>query len=508
MAAATLTAASTSAATASSQNAKNRELTEYTATAGQQPELVDYSPWTDDIRDSNAATTLTAYVGDDSIKRVRFKVAYPDGTTSTFALGSSSDTTGTLTTWTYSVDTTGQSGTYSYMVRMADDDGHIIDSDWIEFLVADSDAELITAARSKISALCDDAWPDVNLCAKFVRHGFHDCVGGCDGCIDMSNGDNAGLDVTIAALEPVVDMFEHHGVTRADIWVLAALEASVWSQQTSTENTVEVSTTYPFTMNWIGRPNCEDIASDPAVDCVDGDCSAERGPHRDLPGPDLNTHELLDYFQTNFNFDTRDTVAIMGAHTLGELARENSGFDGPVGWTANNQFLTNNYYGELVGGTSATDEFETLMNAGSWSMTLVDNEGEGYDTTNRWQWERGTNEEKMFVMLNSDIAIVRDLSDDGSGNSYIDADGMVSGCVFKCKKQNGNGCTLPRCPYAAETWDIAVEYRFDADSFMTDFEDAFTRMLEWGEYDTSAGCFSPPCTLESIARRNLRTKKA
>mmetsp|Transcript_17064 Transcript_17064/g.36065 ORF Transcript_17064/g.36065 Transcript_17064/m.36065 type:complete len:149 (-) Transcript_17064:143-589(-) len=148
------------------------------------------------------------------------------------------------------------------------------------------------------------------------------------------------------------------------------------------------------------------------------------------------------------------------------------------------------------------------MNAGSWTMTLVDNEGEGYDTTNRWQWERGTEEDKMFVMLNSDIAIVRDLSDDGSGNSYIDADGMVSGCTFKCKKRNGNGCTLPRCPHAAETWDIAVEYRFDADSFMTDFEDAFTRMLEWGEYDTSAGCFSPPCTLESIARRNLRTKKA
>ncbi len=61
---------------------------------------------------------------------------------------------------------------------------HPEDSDsWIEFLVADNDAKLVAAARAKISSLCDDACPDVNLCAKFVRHGFHDCVGGCDGCM-------------------------------------------------------------------------------------------------------------------------------------------------------------------------------------------------------------------------------------------------------------------------------------------------------------------------------------
>lgn len=31
------------------------------------------------------------------------------------------------------------------------------------------------------------------LVPLFVRMIFHDCVGGCDGCIDMNNKGNAGM---------------------------------------------------------------------------------------------------------------------------------------------------------------------------------------------------------------------------------------------------------------------------------------------------------------------------
>lgn len=48
----------------------------------------------------------------------------------------------------------------------------------------------------------------------------------------MTNPDNAGLDIPIAALDPVVEVFEHegYGVTRADLWVLATLEGARISQ--------------------------------------------------------------------------------------------------------------------------------------------------------------------------------------------------------------------------------------------------------------------------------------
>ena len=117
----------------------------------------------------------------------------------------------------------------------------------------------------------------------------------------MSIGsDNAGLDVPILALEPVVEMFSHEGITRADLWVLAALEGAGGSQETGSASNRN------FDMDWVGRPNCEDINE--ASACVDGDCSQSRGPHRGLPSPDLNTTALLEYFATEFDFDATDTT--------------------------------------------------------------------------------------------------------------------------------------------------------------------------------------------------------
>jgi hypothetical protein len=45
---------------------------------------------------------------------------------------------------------------------------------------------------------------NVSIAPKYVRLGFHDCVGGCDGCVDMSDDNNRGLDIPIRELEPIV----------------------------------------------------------------------------------------------------------------------------------------------------------------------------------------------------------------------------------------------------------------------------------------------------------------
>ena len=48
--------------------------------------------------------------------------------------------------------------------------------------MADNAAELVDAARAEIAQIINDFPQDQgNLAAKFVRHGFHDAVGGCDG---------------------------------------------------------------------------------------------------------------------------------------------------------------------------------------------------------------------------------------------------------------------------------------------------------------------------------------
>lgn len=295
---------------------------------------------------------VSTTVLDDNIQRVRIRFRLPSGTVTTYTSGVASQvsSSGDETYWEATIDTTTATGSgpgkYGYRIEMKDSSNQFVEypssSTWTEFLVADNAADIVTAAREEIRSIIQTARQGgVNLAAKFVRHSFHDCVGGCDGCVDMTNGDNAGLDIPIAALEPVVDMFSHYGVTRADIWVLAGLEGAGGAQPSGDPDNRD------FTMDWIGRPNCETLNT--AAECVGGLCQQDRGPDRALPSPSLTTDELLDYFDIEFGFDERDTVAIMGAHTLGTLVQENSGYNGVNGWLGNTNQLGNGYYDDLVG---------------------------------------------------------------------------------------------------------------------------------------------------------------
>lgn len=459
------------------------------------PQLLSYEPMQNTAL-SGDSTVLKATVFDNDLRRVRIRVQLPDGSSLPFTNGVKSSSHGDESDYELVVDTT-MKGKYGYKLELIDFSDNIetipSDGSWIPFLVAENEADVVDAARSEIASIIRNH--PTNLAAKFVRMGFHDCVGGCDGCIDLLNGDNFGLDIPIAALEPVVDLYSHFGVTRADLWVLAALEGANDTQRHFPE---DGPTLRDFAMEWVGRPTCEDLNSV----CADADgndvgCSQDRGPHRELPSPHLDTHGLLEYFLVEFDFqEPWETVAIMGAHSLGTLSRENSGFNGPNGWLGNTNNLDNNYYDALVGGASESDTFEALMESADWEQVYVSNEEFG--TPNRWEYERGV--DPHFVMLNADIALVRDLS-----GLVEDDEGKVSTCQIRCGRRNGTGCALPRCPHAADTWDAVVMYKFDNEQFLADFEAAFKKMLTTGA-DTSAGCVSSPCSVPSISRRNLKKK--
>ena len=121
---------------------------------------------------------------------MRINVRYPDGTRAGFTRAVEVSTNGDETSYKLEIDTTTSTGSgpgkYGYRLRMEDHSTNVIeypaDGGWIEFVVADTAADVVTAARTEIASIISDAFQeDVNLAAKFVRHGFHDCVGGCDG---------------------------------------------------------------------------------------------------------------------------------------------------------------------------------------------------------------------------------------------------------------------------------------------------------------------------------------
>jgi len=217
-----------------------------------------------------------------------------------------------------------------------------------------------------ISQVIDDVIGDIwrlleddrDLAPKFLRLGFHDCVGGCDGCVNMNNPDNNGLEEPINALAGIVNHYEHpNGLSRADIWVIASLTGANFANPRS--NTF-------FEMNFYGRSNCGS--------------SPFGGFDHPLPAVNLDTDDVLDFFFDNFGFNTQETCAILGAHTLGRVHPENSGFVGRRGWTANRHVLDNAYYRGIVG--LGNSEFDWVEGAPGWHVVQISN-------TNRHQWIQG-----------------------------------------------------------------------------------------------------------------------
>ena len=160
--------------------------------------------------------------------------------------------------------------------------------------------------------------------ATYIRLVFHDCVpngaaGGCDGCINLANGANFGLKPAVDALAPIVRDLENSSlrVSRADIWMLAGLLAAEDAQSSLS-----------FTDNFrVGRKNCETVRT-----CRNTSrrICASSGPDQpgDFPSPHVPTHDLIDFMNVHFGYSADDTVAIMGAHTVGRALPSNAGFDG------------------------------------------------------------------------------------------------------------------------------------------------------------------------------------
>lgn len=296
---------------------------------------------------------------------------------------------------------------------------------------SDEDEDLLKELTAEIDATINS---ESTLAANYVRLGFHDCVGGCDGCIDMKNADNKGLEKSLDALEPICGKYKGTKITMADCIALAALRGAYLAQPDNSEKR-------EFVMEWIGRPTCEDMNEV----CKDENgnevtCTTRRGPHREMPSSNLTTHDLLAWFKEHFDFGKKETVAIMGAHAIGTLSPSNSGFHGPLGWTFSN-VLDSGFYRSLL--TGLTKDIQQLdlspmeeeksdgnnsseaLDFANWAQQCYDNSEFG--TPDKCEWERGIDRTGVHVvMLNADMALAKDL------NGYIDGKrGLVTRCTIR-----------------------------------------------------------------------------
>ena len=271
----------------------------------------------------------------------------------------------------------------------------------------------------------------------------------------MANPDNAGLDKPVSVLQPIANAFLERGLTRTDIWMLAGLVAIETAVPPEDRDLL-------FDLQWIGRKTCEHM-----VDCgVDFSgnpttCTPMRGPHVAQAHATLGTRSIQTFFENEFNFSPQQVTALMGAHSVGRMSRENSGFSGR--WDLSSTTLDGGYWIELIG---QPPEF--------FLEDVINDDLPGIP--NRRQWRGIVSVDSQVTMLHTDIALVRNLEDMQDGNA-------------NCEFSGPRACSqdTPFMPHARR-------YNESPRSWLFDFRDVFNLLIDHGHEKVGECPFGQICT--------------
>ena len=126
----------------------------------------------------------------------------------------------------------------------------------------------------------------------------------------------------------------------------------------------------------------------------------------------------------------------------------------------------------------SSHNYVCTLGAPQWRQAPVDN-SDLSGIPDRFQWE-GFPGGRKVVMLNADVAMVRQLDD-----SNRDPETGEVSCKF-VNRAPGDG---PRCPVArSDLFDRMVEYSQSNTQFLNDFRDAMIKMTDTGYRVQSSSC--------------------
>lgn len=230
--------------------------------------------------------------------------------------------------------------------------------------------------------------------ATVLRLGFHDCLkykdgtGGCDGCLnwdgmeyrhtgaqgsinstDRPDGGNNGLTTVAHVLEAIYKYrnfpqgtpllaisLEASGKSRADLWAFAVTEAVRHSMELNNLACDRPEETHQRGLGCsprLGEGDCKFEVPVLSFQTGRKDCISTSSPGfktnkaESHPNPAWNGKMVADFMKRDFNFSGQETVAIMGAHTIGSFNPAISLFR--YTWkTFSGKLFNNGYYRNLA----------------------------------------------------------------------------------------------------------------------------------------------------------------
>jgi len=279
-------------------------------------------------------------------------------------------------------------------------------------LVSSAEAALDT---SQLNRLRCQVWEEIarddRRLPQLVRLTFHDCVGGCDGLLDLGNNENAGLADPKSYVDTLYTQEYSSLISKADMYALVGTMALLKGADNVNGN------------NWATTPLTSLVLATGRVDNT-----ASTPPARVFPDAHGGASATMVTIKNTFGLTDDEAVALVGAHTLGKASPQNSGFDGP--WVGPGQTALDNAY------------YRGLSEPGGWQQEDQNPNGQTSATNpsgaSKWQYKRvgggpGGGRAEDDMNLNADMALYRDLDSAG-----ISADGEVQGSC----KTNSNNCAL------------------------------------------------------------------